>query len=288
MKYAITGSTGKFGLTAVKTLLEDVAASDVVALARNEEKAKKLLPAGVEIRPGSYEDVDQLTDSLKGIDRLLFISSQPGGKIDRLDQHKNVIKAAKNAGVNFIAYTSFPHADQSAAPLAQDHKETEKIIIATGIDHAFLRNNWYVENEMSVIDAGNKGEPFVYSAADGHAGWALERFYAEAAAKVLTLDDPKDIYEFAGTSHTYADLAEAVKEATGKSFEVSSLTDAEYSQGLQDSGLDKGTADMITSFQTLIRDGNLDENTSDLPDVLGHALPSLTDSVKEVLAKKAK
>ncbi|WP_125768438.1 SDR family oxidoreductase [Companilactobacillus furfuricola] len=288
MKYAITGSTGKFGLAAVNTLLENVAASDVVALARNEEKAKKLLPAGVEIRPGSYEDVDQLASSLKDVDRLLFVSSQPGGKIPRLQQHQNVITAAQKANVKFIAYTSFPQADQSNAPLAQDHKETEKIITATGIKHAFLRNNWYVENEMSVIDAGNQDEAFVYSAADGYAGWALERFYAEAAAKVLISDDPKDIYEFAGASHTYAELAEAVKEATGNNFEVRSLSDAEYSQGLQDSGLDKATADMITSFQTLIRDGNLDENTSDLPDVLGHALPSLTDSVKEVLAKKAK
>lgn len=287
MKYAITGSTGHFGLTAVENLVKEVGADNVVALARNEEKAKKLLPAGVEIRPGSYEDADELTASLKGIDRLLFVSSQPGGKMARLDQHRNVITAAQNAGVKFIAYTSFPHADQSDAPLAQDHKETEKIIAATGIDHAFLRNNWYVENEMSVIDAGAQGDAFVYSAAEGRAGWALERFYAEAAAKVVALDDPKDIYEFAGASHTYADLADAVKAATGKSFAVNSITDAEYSQGLQDSGLDKATADMITGFQTLIRDGNLDENTSDLPDVLGHTLPSLTDSVKEVLAKKA-
>lgn len=284
MKYAITGSTGKFGQEVIKTLLNKVNKNDIVALARNQAKAEKLLPAGIDIRPGSYEDVDALTDSLKGIDRLLFISSQPGGKVSRLEQHKNVIEAAKNAGVKYIAYTSFPKADQATAPLAEDHQATEILIIEAGFEHSFLRNNWYLENEMSVIQAGKDNKPFVYAAGNGRAGWALEKEYAQAAANVLVTKAPKNIYEFAGPSHTYADLAQALKKATGNDFAVQSITAEQYQQGLLDSGMDQATAELITSFQTLIRDGNLDEDTSDLTDVLGHDLPSLENSLKEVLA----
>lgn len=105
MKFAVTGSTGHFGQYAVP-FLRDAAAKDdtVVALARNVDKAKQLYPEGVEVQPGTYEDEDQLVESLNGVDRLLMISSQPGAKMPRVDQHRNVVNAAKKAGVKFIAY----------------------------------------------------------------------------------------------------------------------------------------------------------------------------------------
>lgn len=285
MKYAITGSTGQFGTQAIQTLLEKVDVKDIVALARNEDKAKKVLPAGIEIRPGSYEDADQLATSLEGVDRLLFISSQPGQATPRLEQHKNVVTAAKKANVKFIAYTSFPRAAEQTVPLAQDHIETEKLIKNSGIAYSFLRNDWYLENEMGFIAGAKANKPFIYSAGDGKTGWALEREYAEAAAKVLLSDDPKKIYEFAGPAVTYDDLAKALQVATGNNFEVKSVSDAEFKQASLDSGMDEATSDMMTSFQTWIHDGTLDSNSNDLPEVLGHELPSLVDSAKEVLAK---
>lgn len=285
MKYAITGSTGKFGGQAIQTLLESVDASEIVALARNEEKAKKVLPEGVEIRPGSYEDVDALTESLKDVDKLLFISSQPGQETPRVEQHKNVVTAAKNAGVKYIAYASFPRATEQTVPLAEDHVQTEKMIADAGIEHSFLRNNWYLENEMSFLAAGKADKPFIYSAGNGRVGWALEREYAEAAAKVLLLDSPKDIYELAGPAVTYGDLAVALQNATGNQFEIKQVSDGEYKQSALDSGMDEGTAELLTNFQTWIHDGTLDEDTTELTEVLGHALPSLEESVKEVISK---
>ncbi|KRL73772.1 hypothetical protein FC09_GL000556 [Lactobacillus delbrueckii subsp. indicus DSM 15996] len=50
---------------------------------------------------------------MAGVDKLLFISSLPGGAVTRADQHKNVVEAAKNAGVGYVAYTSFPKASES-------------------------------------------------------------------------------------------------------------------------------------------------------------------------------
>lgn len=50
MKYAISAATGSFGQTAVKNLVDAVGAENVVAIVRNEEKGKRLLPARIEIR----------------------------------------------------------------------------------------------------------------------------------------------------------------------------------------------------------------------------------------------
>lgn len=283
--YAITGATGHFGQTAVKALAQDVGARNVIALARNAEKAAKVLPADIAVRPGSYEDVATLTTSLQGVDRLLFISSQPGGATSRPEQHANVVNAAKAAGVKLIAYTSYGHLETAKAPLADDHKTTEALIKASGLTYTFLRNNWYLENDLNVLKAGAAGQPFVYAAGDGKAGWALERDYATAAAKVLQLAEPKAVYEFSGPAHTYAELAAAVKAATGKDFPVQSISEEAYQAGLEKSGMDSATASIVTGIQDLIKIGDLAGTTDDLPNILGHSLPSLAESIKEVLAK---
>ncbi len=285
MKYAVTGSTGRFGRTVIKTLLETVPASDIIALARDTEKAADLLPDGIEIRPGEYEDAPRLSDSLQGVNRLLLISSQPGAPMSRPEQHQNVIDAAKDAGVAFIAYTSFPHADTSTAALAADHQATEKALRNSGLAFSFLRNNWYLENDFNVIEAGANGQPVIYSAGQGRVGWTPESDYAQAAAKVLTMDDPKAVYEFAGAPATYADLAKAVSEATGKTFPVANVSDDDYTANLKQAGFDTNTALLFTSFQQLIRDGNLDEESDDLQTVLGRPLLSLKDAVTHLIKK---
>lgn len=280
-KYAITGVTGHFGSNAIKELVKLVPAENVVALARNTKKAEAIVPNGVEVRVGDYTDIDGLEKSLQGIDRLLLVSSQPGGPVPRLTQHENVVKAAKKAGVDLILYTSFPHADIATAPLAADHKETEKFIVDSGLKHSFLRNNWYLENELASLKGAKNGNDFIYSAGNGQVGWALESEYSEAAAKVLVTKDPKEVYEFAGESRTYQELANAI----AGDFKVESLSDAEYGKVLKVAGMDEGTIGIILSIQDLIANDQLKENTTDLSDVLGRELTPLSEAIKLVLAK---
>lgn len=280
-KYAITGVTGHFGSNAIKELVKLVPAENVVALARNTKKAEAIVPNGVEVRVGDYTDIDGLEKSLQGIDRLLLVSSQPGGPVPRLTQHENVVKAAKKAGVDLILYTSFPHADIATAPLATDHKATEKFIVDSGLKHSFLRNNWYLENELASLKGAENGNDFIYSAGNGQVGWALESEYSEAATKVLVTKDPKEVYEFAGESRTYQELANAI----AGDFKVESLSDAEYGKVLKAAGMDEGTIGIILSIQDLIANDQLKENTTDLSDVLGRELTPLAEAIKLVLAK---
>lgn len=283
MKYAVTAATGNFGQAAVKQLNELVGADNVIVIARNAEKGKKLFPNN-EVRQGDYDDKQSMIDALKGVDRVLFISSQPGGKVDRATAHKNVVEALKEDGVKFVAYTSFPKADTSNSALAGDHRETEAAIKDAGIAHAFLRNNWYLENEMTFLQSGAANQDALYWA-NNHASWALEREYAEAAAKVVANDNPKEVYELAGKPASYEDLGTALKKATGNDFAVKQVTNDEYAKFLESTGLDAGTAAMFASFQAPIEDGSLDEDTDDLAEALGHPALSLEEAIKEILAR---
>ena len=144
MKYAISAATGNFGQIVIPELLKKINASDITAIVRNTDKAKKVLPAGINIEKADYTDKDALTKALKGIDKLLFISSVPGGAIPRETQHKNVVDAAKDAGVSYIAYTSFAKADDvlnnAARAIAEIITESGYINIDFADVNTIMRN----------------------------------------------------------------------------------------------------------------------------------------------------
>ncbi|MGY3743192.1 NAD(P)H-binding protein [Leuconostoc inhae] len=283
MKYAITAATGHFGQLAYHYLQELVDVKDIVVIARNLEKAQELF-AGADVRQADYDDTDAMTHALAGVDRVLFISSQPGGPVPRETQHQHVVDALVASKVSFAAYTSFIHADQSVSALASDHLATEKALSKSGLSHSLLRNNWYLENEMGFITAGASQHATSYWAT-GRAGWALEREYAEAAVKVLVSDAPKAIYEFSGSINDYESLGLALAQATEEKITVTKETLDDYIATLEKSGLSQDLATLFASFQSPIDEGSLDVPSHDLPDVLGRELTPLPEALKEILAR---
>ena len=100
---AITGATGQLGHYVIESLMKTVPASQIVAIVRNPAKAQALAAQGITVRQADYGDEAALTSALQGVEKLLLISSSEVGQ--RAPQHRNVINAAKAAGVKFIAYT---------------------------------------------------------------------------------------------------------------------------------------------------------------------------------------
>lgn len=281
MKYLVTGATGGFGSYALDFLKESVPTADIYALVRSEEKGAALKEAGLNIRIGDYADKDSMKQALEGIDRLLFVSGAPG---NRQEEHANVVEAAKEAGVAYIAYTSFAGADKATSPLAADHIFTERLIEKSGIAHTFLRNNWYLENEMPIAGATLNNGKFVYAAENGKTGWALKREYAEVAAKALAGTEYPAILELSGKPVSYDVLAEALKKATGKDFEVVRSDDQGFIDNLVGSGMPQPVAEMFLSFQYDIKNDQLDVVSDDFEKALGRPLVSLEAGFKELLA----
>lgn len=281
MKYLVTGATGGFGSYALDFLKESVPTADIYALVRSEEKGAALKEAGLNIRIGDYADKDSMKHVLEGIDRLLFVSGAPG---NRQEEHANVVEAAKEAGVAYIAYTSFAGADKATSPLAADHIFTERLIEKSGIAHTFLRNNWYLENEMPIAGAALNNGKFVYAAENGKTGWAQKREYAEVAAKALAGTEYPAILELSGKPVSYDVLAEALKKATGKDFEVVRSDDQGFIDNLVGSGMPQPVAEMFLSFQYDIKNDQLDVVSDDFEKALGRPLVSLEAGFKELLA----
>lgn len=283
MNILVTGATGNFGGYALKVLQDLVPEDNLYGLARTEEKGAKLKEAGIKVRIGDYTDSVSLQRAFKGIDRLLFVSSTTDG--DRQAQHRDVVEAAKAAGVGYIAYTSFGKATESTSPLAADHRFTEQLIEESGIAHTFLRNNWYLENEAAFLAAGAKGGKFIYAGGNGQAGWALRREYAEVAARAVSgkFDFPK-ILELGGSLRTYEDLGAALRGATGKDLEVISADEATAAKNLvENAGVPQNVAELLVSFQQIVKSGALAVQPDDFEKYLGKPLTPMVDAIKEVL-----
>jgi len=183
MKVLVTGATGKVGSEVVKALLQRGAG--VRALTRKqpkpgalmikdvehiglEEKAKVLIPDGVEIAVGDLSDPVSVAEAINGVDTLfLLIGSE--SVIVELTQALIAYGLAKKAGLKHVTYVSVYKADQFLeVPHFAAKYAVEEAIRAGGMPYTILRPAYFAQNERGLkpaltglgvypIPAGNEG-----------------------------------------------------------------------------------------------------------------------------------
>ncbi|CAH5462863.1 SDR family oxidoreductase [Enterobacter cloacae] len=280
---AITGATGQLGRLVIEQLLKTVPANQIVAIVRNPAKAEALSQQGIVVRQGDYTDQAALTTALKGVKKLLLISSSEVGQ--RATQHQNVINAAKVAGVTFIAYTSLLHADNSPLGLHVEHVATEKALAASGIPYALLRNGWYTENYLASAPPALEHGVFIGAAGEGKIASATRADYAAAAAKVVSEEGHAGkVYELAGDSAwTLSELADELSKQSGKPVVYQNMSEADFAAALKSVGLPAGLADMLADSDVGASKGGLFDDSHTLSKLIGRATTSLAESVKTIL-----
>ncbi|ELY3467966.1 SDR family oxidoreductase [Cronobacter universalis] len=280
---AITGATGQLGQRVIDTLLNTVAAQEIIAIVRNPAKAAALSAKGVQVRAADYNDAAALTAALAGVEKLLLISSSEVGQ--RAPQHRNVIDAAKTAGVKLIAYTSLLHADRSPLRLADEHVATEQMLADAGIPYVLLRNGWYTENYLASVPPALEHGVFIGSAGDGKIASASRQDYAEAAAKVLTLDNQAGrVYELAGDhAWTLRDLTALLSKETGKTVAYQNLSEADFAAALTGAGLPEGFAKLLADSDIGASKGGLFDDSRQLSALIGRPTTPLEASLRESL-----
>lgn len=280
---AITGATGQLGALAVEELLKTIKASELVAIVRNPAKADALAQKGVVIRQADYGDQAALTAALSGVEKLLLVSSSEVGQ--RAAQHRNVINAAKAAGVKFIAYTSLLHADKSPLGLHVEHVETEKMLADSGIPYALLRNGWYTENYLASAPAALAHGVFIGAAGDGKIASATRADYAAAAARVISTEGHAGkVYELAGDSAwTLSELAAELSKQSGKPVVYQNLSEADFAGALKGVGLPDVFANLLADSDTGASKGGLFDDSHTLSKLIGRPTTPLAESVKGIL-----
>jgi NAD(P)H dehydrogenase (quinone) len=275
MKILITGSTGNLGSATIDFLISRNQKDNIVALARNEEKAQPLKAKGVEVRLGNYDDYESLVAAIKGIDTMLLISSSEMAQ-SRAVQHINAIKAAKENGVKHIIYTGFLRThDDPSSPLwfiAKDHVETENYLKKSGISYSLFENGFYMDMLMDFVGKNILETKTIFvPAGEGKINFVLRSEIAETLANLLASDGHQTKIYNMGMEQpvSFTEIAQIISSVSGQSIDYISPEPQVYTQTLIQHGVPEMYAQMLTAFAVAFAANTMNVPTYDLTMLLG-------------------
>ncbi|MFA1728407.1 SDR family oxidoreductase [Xanthomonas nasturtii] len=283
----VTGASGQLGALVVEALLERVPAHRIVATARDTASLAEFAKRDIAVRRAGYADPQSLDAAFAGVGRVLLVSSNAVGQ--RVPQHRNVIEAAKRAGVELLAYTSVLHAETSTLSLADEHVATEALLRESGVPHVLLRNGWYTENYTGSIAAEVEHGAVIGSSGEGKISAATRADYAAAAAAVLASEAQQagQVYELAGdTSFSMAEYAAELAQQSGKPVAYHDLPEADYAAALVQIGVPAGFAQVLAQCSASSRGGSLFDDSHTLSRLIGRPTTPLRDAVAAALAAR--
>jgi NAD(P)H dehydrogenase (quinone) len=214
---------------------------------------------GPDARFGDFDEPESLAAAFAGGDRLLLIS---GTDLDqRAEQHQAAIRAAKEAGVHHVVYTSVLSPEPpNPAVVAPSHHATEEALRASGLAWTILRNSLYADYQVPEAARAVETGRLVHNRGDGRVAYVSREDCAAVAAAVLTGSGHEGrIYDvtgpeaFAATdlAALYGQLGECAVEAVGLDDEafVASLVGVAGTDHL------RYGAELVASFGRAIREG---------------------------------
>ncbi|KAJ6475114.1 hypothetical protein C8R47DRAFT_704074 [Mycena vitilis] len=236
---SVFGATGLQGSAVVRALLKDgTFAPRAITRDLQSEAARKLKEQGVEVVKGDALDKASLAPALHGseavfaltVPSLRFQNAEDGP--DEVVQGKNIVDAAKEAGVQFFIFSSLPSVSKISGGKYKNvmHYEqkavVEEYLRASGLNNASIHLGGFLENfwkfgSLKKTDTGFSISPPHFSAADRQAFTWVER---EVPAAVLALlknyTDPAKgisgkVYPIVNANMSYSELAALAGKALG-------------------------------------------------------------------------
>ena len=286
---AVTGASGKLGRATVGYLLErKVAPDSIVAVVRDVQKVADFAARGVQVRRGEYTDASSLGTAFRGIDRLLFISTNVFGE-ERMLQHRNIVDAARAAGVGHITYTSVikPAAIAKFAG-SPSHFQTEGLIRDSGIAHTFFRNNLYLDIVPFMFGEALQTGVLEHNGGEGRIGFVARDDIAGALAAVMSGGEHANReYPITAVAPYGLDaVAGALGSAGGRPVTYRRLSSEEFRKALAAKGLPPPVVEMTVALGEAIRAGEFDAGSPQLERLLGRTPATLEAYLETTLAPK--
>lgn len=283
----VTGATGNYGKATIDFLLKKgISAKSISALVRDEAKAEDLKTKGINLKMGDYDNYSALLDAFKGVDKLLLVSGSDVA--NRAKQQENVVKAAKEAGVKHIVYTSFERKnDTETSPiafLAKSHIDTENQIKESGMSYTILKNNLYLDAlplffGEHVLDTG-----IFLPAGDTTSAFALRNDMAEATANILINERHENKeYSLSNTENiSLQEIAQDLSDIVGKPINYVSPPQEVYIETLTQAGVPAEYIGIFAGFAEAIKQGEFLTEKTDLENLLGRKPTTAKAFLKEV------
>jgi NAD(P)H dehydrogenase (quinone) len=286
---AVTGASGKLGGATIRHLLKHKVAPDsIVAVVRDAAKVADLAGQGVQVRRGDYTDATMLGDAFRGVDKLAFISTSALGD-ERMLHHRNVVEAARAAGVRHIFYTSvIKPAANALFAASPGHFNTETLIRQSGLTYTFFRNNLYLDLIPLVFAEAVQTGSLVHNGGQARIGFVAREDIACGLAAVLAQGDHanREYPITAVAPYGLAEVATALSKATGRNVTYTPVSSDEFRKRLEGKGLPAPVVGMTVALGDAIRAGEFDAGSDQLGRLMGRAPMTLETFVSKAFAPK--
>ncbi len=262
MTIAITAASGRLGHAILRELARQGLARDTVAVARDPGRVQV---AGIEARAGDYGSVAGMTAALAGIDTAVMISAPVAGGRERIPLHRNVIEAARRAGVRRVLFTSVigngREMDTLFGPTQQVNRQTEADLQASGLEWVIGRNGLYLE--LDLIQMRKAQETGIYSnpAGNGRCPYlGIDEIACAFASLAVDEQQAGQVYNITSENLTQAELLGLACEIFGLDVRYEVMSDEACIDKFRKLMPERGeaVAQMLTGCFQSIRAGAFD------------------------------
>tara|TARA_R110002111_G_scaffold38750_4_gene73719 strand:+ start:126 stop:980 length:855 start_codon:yes stop_codon:yes gene_type:complete len=232
MKIAVTSVSGHLGASIAKALIQEIGRENVIGIARTPEKAKHL---GVEVRKGDYNSREDFDVALKGVDKVLLVSGMDQPQ-KRIQQHRNVIEAARLNGLQKIVYTSIVGDEENTAfsPVVKSNRQTEEDVRNSGLQWIIGRNGIYIEPDLEYIDTYVEEGGITNCAGDGKCAYTSREELGFAYAQLLLNEELNgQTLNLVGEAITQTQLAEYINQVYKTNLKYATVSVEEYKKERQ-------------------------------------------------------
>ncbi|KAI4522052.1 hypothetical protein GGG16DRAFT_102451 [Schizophyllum commune] len=159
----VFGATGLQGSSVVQALLKD-GTFKPRAVTRNvdSEAAKKLAEQGAEVVAADLGDKQAVKKAMEGAECVFAVTFPYATTVSELVQGTNIVDASKEAGVQFVVFSTLPDAKgmsngkYSHAAHMNDKAQVQKYLEASGLANASIGTGGFLENTVRPL----LGTPF--------------------------------------------------------------------------------------------------------------------------------
>ncbi len=276
----VIGSTGTIGNELINLL--SASGTAVRAVLRNFERARKL--PGVVWLQADVNDSNLLEATLAGTDRLFLLTgNRPGFGKTQIE----IIRAAEKLGVKHVVKLSALGATpRTKSPLAYEHWEAEQALEESSMTWTILRPHAFMQNWLGEVAETVREEGTIYAAVgDGKVPFIDARDIAAVGAEALLHPEKHQGKKYVLTSGVavgYAELADALTQATGKPVTYKSLSMEEMRARMEKQGISTKMIDSYLALAAYQKAGGATARVSeDVRKILGREPRNVVDFAKD-------
>lgn len=282
----VTGATGNLGASVLVQLMKISTPAHFIVSSSNEVGVSRLKAQGLQARLANFNDSATLDVAFKGVDKLLLISTMDP---NRLEQHKNVIDAAKAQGVQHIIYTGLAIKNietSGVTNLMKSHFDTEAYIKQSGMTYTMVRNTMYADALTQILNANRLTQGIQLPGGSGKVPYALRREMGEGIANLLLQEGHENkVYHITGSSsYSYQDLAQVLTELTDTTIHYHDIDEDDFKNSLQQTGFPEFAIYLHAGTVRDIKTQQYEIKSLDLEHLLGRPTATAKEFLKELFS----